>query len=516
MTSIGRDGGCRVGLAFVLICVVAATSFCHGQQAGTDTTEQADTGDAVVNLTSPSPILNLDVDEQRRITCDIRNAPLREVAALLGSELDLEILALGDASVPVSLRLQKVPPAECVYRLARAADGFSAESPGVYRLYLPPPPATQPEEPSGCGRDEVMEPVYVCGRSLKFVPVSVSPVEADPSGYGWYDGRSGEEEWWAPGDVGDLPDVRRVKSQNVLIIRGTIEQIDHMLDRVDAVDCEVPGVLIEAMVTEFDVGRARSEGARIIKASSGNFRDVVIDVLNNVTGLVTGVFDTTAEYDDGKRIQAAIDFLVSNDIARILTNPHVTARSGEECRIRVSKDRHIFLSNVSEQTGAEWGVETIDAPVELVITPIVAPGKETVFLDVAGAIAEFGVIDVKTNTAEYMIHRNEFQAHVTVPHGDTTMIGDLRQSVESRMVKRVPLLGDLPIIGKLFRRDAKRVEDTHVVVFITPHLLPLSDIGDVLESVDREREAVPLGPDAPSRTTDYPARKDAKGEHPEQ
>jgi len=70
-----------------------------------------------------------------------------------------------------------------------------------------------------------------------------------------------------------------------------------------------------------------------------------------------------------------------------------------------------------------------------------------------------------------VVSRRSVQTTVRVKDGQTIIIGGLLQNVERHLVSEVPLLGKIPIIDLLFRRESTSKQETELVVFITPHIV---------------------------------------------
>ena len=69
------------------------------------------------------------------------------------------------------------------------------------------------------------------------------------------------------------------------------------------------------------------------------------------------------------------------------------------------------------------------------------------------------------------INKNEVNAKVLVNDGETIVIGGVFSNTQSRSVDKVPLLGDLPFLGRLFRRDTVTEEKSELLVFLTPRIV---------------------------------------------
>ena len=74
------------------------------------------------------------------------------------------------------------------------------------------------------------------------------------------------------------------------------------------------------------------------------------------------------------------------------------------------------------------------------------------------------------------INKNEVNAKVLVSDGETIVIGGVFENTQSKAVQKVPFLGDVPYIGRLFRRDFVNDNKTELLVFITPRIMNSSAV----------------------------------------
>ena len=185
--------------------------------------------------------------------------------------------------------------------------------------------------------------------------------------------------------------------------------------------------------------------------------------------------------------------------ARVRANPRVATVSGRRASIFVGRQRYVA-------TPIEGGRNFIDAGVRLNITPYTG-GQKQVLVDVDAEVSTLSALDPFTRLPEKSTRTAN--TTVRVNDGQTIVIGGLRQQ-ESRDIRtKVPLLGDLPLLGSLFRGRDSRTTTSELVLFITPRLL--SDTGHLPEAEERalqERFLDPRFGTAPSLSKDSAATLD--------
>ncbi len=153
--------------------------------------------------------------------------------------------------------------------------------------------------------------------------------------------------------------------------------------------------------------------------------------------------------------------VVRDQKARVRANPSVATVSGRRASIFIGQEQYLSIP-------VSGGKNSIDAGVSLGMTPLTG-GEGEIILDIEVEISTLSAPDPTTGLPDKTTRSAD--TTIRVHDGDTIIIGGLEQE-EMRMTRRkIPILGDIPIIGKLFR--SKRTEKTNVdlVVFITADIL---------------------------------------------
>ena len=164
--------------------------------------------------------------------------------------------------------------------------------------------------------------------------------------------------------------------------------------------------------------------------------------------------------------QAKISALISNGNAKILASPKVTTINGKEARVLIGD--HIPILTEKTQNGqTTTSVEYIDAGIKLTYTPsITADGTIT-----AKVRTEVSTPTLVPEIKNYRITTREAESNVCMKDGETMVIAGLIGSEESKTMSKVPFLGDLPLIGALFRSVHNNKSETEVVIFLTARIV---------------------------------------------
>lgn len=201
----------------------------------------------------------------------------------------------------------------------------------------------------------------------------------------------------------------------------------------------------------------------------GNTFDITIPGAGGVAGSPIKVADITG----------MIRLLKGSGVGNILSTPQVTVLDNEEAVIEVGEKVPVALNSTSTTTGTSANVQRENLTTKLTITPYVSPDSETVQMkinqEVAGlattsvqAAAELAKVSLATTT-------RSIKTAIVVESGDTAVLGGLMKDEDTESVVKIPILGDIPILGWLFKSQSKNKRKTNLVVFITPQIIRNAD-----------------------------------------
>ena len=209
---------------------------------------------------------------------------------------------------------------------------------------------------------------------------------------------------------------------------------------------------------------------------------VTLPTYTAVTGKEKGLYN-------GSYISWQMNYLIENRKARVLANPKLLITNGQESTIDLTQDyvekvTSEFLTSTSTGgagTGTVQRTYTIgsDQGIKVVLTPFISPdGYVTLnikpeYSTVAGEVRTpsqtgDGSTDLQ---ATLLSRRNLDLKNIRIKDGETLAIGGLIQENEQKTVNKIPVLGDLPIIGSAFRSSSTTKAKTELVIMLTPKIL---------------------------------------------
>lgn len=188
-------------------------------------------------------------------------------------------------------------------------------------------------------------------------------------------------------------------------------------------------------------------------------------------------------------IRAVLDFLVNEDAAKVLAAPSLLTLSGKQADFLVGGEIPVYVGRSDGKIAFEWrpyGIKltmlpTVDMRGRIVIDvqPEVSSLDWNNALDVGDAV----IPALKVRRAS---------THLVVADGATIAIGGLLQNTDVKIVKKLPILGDIPIIGSLFKSDKFERGETELVILITPKVVRAG------EAVTRDMMVKPATVPAPA------------------
>ncbi len=167
-------------------------------------------------------------------------------------------------------------------------------------------------------------------------------------------------------------------------------------------------------------------------------------------------------------INASVQALVTSGKARILSRPTITTMSGEVAKILIGGQIPIPTDSGDGKISIDWK----DYGIQLTVAPVVdAEGKITSTVVAGVSSLDYGH-GVKENgfTVPALASRSA-SAVINVHSGMTMAIGGLLNSEDAKTVEKIPLLGDIPIIGEFFKHTTKTRDNRELVILITPTLV---------------------------------------------
>ena len=271
---------------------------------------------------------------------------------------------------------------------------------------------------------------------------------------------------------------------NSLLVTAATNNFERIKQILADLDRPVPQVLIKVLIAEvthnntLDIG---AEFSALNLRASGQGQRIGTDfaVAAQTSGLVFRLLETD--------VTAAIRLLATEGKLDVLSRPYILTSDNQQASIMVGQE--VPFVTRSQLTDAGQTINTIeydDIGIILTVTPHINPDG-LVIMDVYPEIsAQTGqTVPISETVNAPVFARRAAQSRVAIRDGQTIVIGGLMEDRLTDNVRKVPLLGDLPWVGWMFRRTTTEKIKTELLIFLTPHVAKVPDDLPIMSANER-------------------------------
>lgn len=199
----------------------------------------------------------------------------------------------------------------------------------------------------------------------------------------------------------------------------------------------------------------------------------------------------------GRDVNATIHALATKTKTEILSRPSILTRNNQQATIMVGQSVPIITnSRVSDTTNTTINtVQYQDIGIILRVTPFIT-NEGLVEMIVSPEISSLSAttVPISNTVSSPVIDKRSADTVVVTPSDRTVVIGGLISTQTTDKDNKVPVLGDIPLLGAAFKRKEKKDSKTELLIFLTPHVVPSPDA--LAESSATERQKMELAPKA--------------------
>jgi len=282
------------------------------------------------------------------------------------------------------------------------------------------------------------------------------------------------------------------ESTNALVVSGNPDQLREMRLLIDQLDIRRAQVLVEAIIVEISDTQARDLGVQWLMVDqntgsiplvSGNFNgkqglgsvaaSAVTGGTEGALGALAGLQGITAGVgrlsDSGISFGVLLNALQSNTNFNILSTPSILTLDNAEASILVGQEVPFITGSTAgdNNTNPFTTIQRKEVGVRLQITPQINDGN-SVRLEI---LQEVSNIEQSVSASDIITNKREIKTTVMADNNDIIVLGGLIREDESETYNKVPLLGDIPFIGALFRSTSVSREKRNLMVFIKPQIM---------------------------------------------
>lgn len=432
-----------------------------------------------------------------RVSLSFQDIDVRSVLQILADENDINLVASDAVSGNVTLQLQDVPWDQALELVLQSRNLDSRLVGNV--LYVAPAEeiaAQQRMALEATRQAEAMEPLYTEYVQVNYADAGniLELLTGSEAGTAVRD--DGDEAPMEAGPRGILSSrgAATVDSRtNIIIIRDVASKLEEVREMLSRLDIPVRQVLIEARIVNVstDVGRdlgIRWGGGGYSRGGSGFYYSGSIESGSQITqDLAEGnspvtipfpealAVDLGADQDNASTfsigfarssnlIELELSALESTGNGEVIARPKVTTQDKVTANIQ-SGVRIPYQAQAGGTAGGST-TEFVDAVLSLEVTPQITPdGRIIMELNIHQDSVAPGESPIPA------INTNSVNTSVLVDDGDTVVLGGIFREETTTRETKTPLLGDVPYLGRLFKRTSTESRRTELLIFITPRVI---------------------------------------------
>ncbi|MEC5386919.1 secretin N-terminal domain-containing protein [Uliginosibacterium sp. H3] len=271
---------------------------------------------------------------------------------------------------------------------------------------------------------------------------------------------------------------------NMIVVRDTPQAMAMAEQLIGLHDVAEPEVMLEVAIVEVTKGKLQALGVAwpasvtlvpISRASTSSTTVTSgVAVTNSAPGSPTladllGLSTNNLGMTIGGITFSAND---TDSGVNVLANPRIRAKNKEKAKIQIGERVPNVSSNATSNGVISQAVTYIDVGLKLEVEPQVFPGNE-IGLKIALEVSNINsTIENKTaGTVNYRIGTRNASTVLRLKDGENQILAGLIQDSDRQTVTKVPLLGDIPLLGRLFRSDSTDKSKTELILSITPRLI---------------------------------------------
>ena len=304
------------------------------------------------------------------------------------------------------------------------------------------------------------------------------------------------------------------KDTNALIIMASPSDYNNLMQVIRLLDRRPKQVFVEAMITEVKIDKALELGTKFRLTAEKGGSPVLIGgvgtvdesafqtILSGLAGLSIGGLgnfitvpvthaDGTVTNLTAPGFAALFSLSEFKDVVNVLSTPHILTSDNSDAEIMVGENVP-FLSQLERGSATAsqpilQSIERKDVGIRLKIKPKISEG-DFVKLEIYQEISAISPTTT-AGASDLITTKRSADTTVVVKNRQTVVIGGLIQNRQVKDVTKVPILGDIPILGWLFKSSTDQNQKTNLLVFITPYIIDdFRDLDELRKVKEKEFE----------------------------
>ncbi|WP_026860526.1 type IV pilus secretin PilQ [Pseudidiomarina sediminum] len=436
-----------------VIVVTGKTAFRH----------QLEQIDGSLNLKFEEPVQVVANDGSRRpVSLNFQNVPVRQLLQILANENNLNLVASESVTGNITLRLQNVPWERALNTILRVK-GLSSRMDGNILIVAPADELAENEAQELEAKQRLsqlapLESTYIQINYAKAIDIAAI-LRTESSDL-----------------LSERGAVTVDERTNTLLVRDTARQIEEVENMVRTLDVAVKQVVIEArMVTvrdnisdelgiDWGISNDTAGGPDIWGSGTETSGDFNINLPVSNPAATIGL--QIAKLADGRILDLELSAIERENKGEIIASPRITTANQKKAYISQGTEIPYVESAASGATSVQFK----KAVLGLEVTPQITPDNRVIMDLVITQNTRGETVSTPTGPA-VSIDTQEIGTQVLVENGETIVLGGIYQQQILNDINKVPVLGDIPYVGVLFRNDSQISEKRELLIFVTPRII---------------------------------------------
>ncbi|MDR3178260.1 MAG: type II secretion system secretin GspD [Campylobacteraceae bacterium] len=272
------------------------------------------------------------------------------------------------------------------------------------------------------------------------------------------------------------------EASNSIVVLATQRDYEIIKNIVSELDKEQKQVYVRARIVEISDSASQKVGVRYGIEGGKATADGLYTFAMNMGGSALALSPilssaiTIGDIKSGLAFGASIDFLKTNGAANIVSEPSVLCVNNVESKIYVGQTQSIITSATNSDSTTDLTRNTYtreDIGLTLQVKPRIAnDGKVTLQID---AVVEDVLDGSGGDSGMPTTTKREVTTRAIVKHGESVIVGGLIRNKATKNKEKVPLLGDIPLLGRLFTHSTNIDDQVNIVIVLTPYIVNSSD-----------------------------------------
>lgn len=260
---------------------------------------------------------------------------------------------------------------------------------------------------------------------------------------------------------------------NQVVVTAPVRRMREIAKMIEKVDRKTREVAIDAQIVKVVLNKANKKGINWEYVRKSGFLeplDVNVNLPETLTSFGSLGYDELA----AKGFKVFLNFLQSFGESKILASPRITVVEGEEAKILIGTREAYVTSTTttgSSTSTVSESVSFIDVGISLNVSAFInKQGYVTMKIkpEVSSVVR---TLVTPSNNQIPIVDTTQAETRVMIKDGSTIVIGGLRKDERIRSSNQIPFFNKLPVIGAAFKQNDDALEQTELIVFLTPHVL---------------------------------------------